>query len=422
MVIAIIGVLVALLLPAVQSARETSRRASCTNRMKQLALATHNHVAASGVFPNGSVAKAHPDAPGFAWTFYRWSALAELTPYLENDAVRDALDLEQPLYNSALAVTPDNRAGVRILVADFLCPSDEGRRLVEGFGPTNYVVCSGSGRGDPDEDNDDGSPHATDGVFGVNSKTRPAGITDGLSKTVLLSEGVLGRQLGSSPHDPRFEYQFVTGAPLREESCGASTSWNYQDPLGFSWANGEHRAAFFNNHRTPNSDRADCMGVLIGGGVQKLFTPYGWRTARSLHPGGVNVALADGSVRFVADEVDLAAWRAGSTIAGGRLPRFVSYVRTEKSNLLGADPMNRYAALAIATGLALASAAPAVADGPIERVRASEADVRAMPLEQRPNRIGHIYGNNVRRLQQRKLFVNRQHSERPIARYFYMNR
>ena len=97
-VIAIIGVLIALLLPAVQSAREAARRTQCLNNLKQLGVALHNYVSAEKHFPPGSVAKAYPAQPTHPETFYRWSSLAHLLPYMENQSVRDLLDLSLPLY------------------------------------------------------------------------------------------------------------------------------------------------------------------------------------------------------------------------------------------------------------------------------------------------------------------------------------
>ncbi|MGL4513788.1 MAG: DUF1559 domain-containing protein [Lacipirellulaceae bacterium] len=315
-VIGIIGALVALLLPAVQSARESARRATCVNRMRQLVLAAQNHVAARGVLPAGAVARGSMTAPGTPWTFYRWSALATLTPYLENTAIRDALDFDEPLYGANFSVTPVNAPAVRQVVADFLCPSDSEARLREAFGPTNYAVCAGSGEGDPAVANDDGSPLVTDGPFAVNSGTRPGHVTDGLSKTALASESTLGQPRDGSPHDPQFEYRFITTSPLRNTPCEQSQSWNQTDPRGFSWANGEFRCALYNHHDPPNAAEADCMGVRLGGGLEALFTPFGWRAARSLHPGGVNLALCDGSVRFAEDGVSAEVWRALATIAG----------------------------------------------------------------------------------------------------------
>ncbi len=135
-VVAIIGVLVALLIPAIQASRAGASRAACANNMRQVALAAQNYVAARGYFPNGSVAKEYPAAPFTAWTLYRWSALAELTPFLENTAVYNALDLSVPLYGANFKVLPANVEPVKIVVAEFLCPSDIHMAVSADFGPT----------------------------------------------------------------------------------------------------------------------------------------------------------------------------------------------------------------------------------------------------------------------------------------------
>ena len=93
---------------------------------------------------------------------------------------------------------------------------------------------------------------------------------------------------------------------------------NYTDLRGFSWANGEYRTTLYNHARQPNDARMDCLGVVMNTADKKLmYAGYGWRTARSRHPGGVNVATADGGARFVADEIDAAVWQAAATRAGG---------------------------------------------------------------------------------------------------------
>lgn len=316
-VVAIVGVLTGMLLPAVQQAREASRRTSCTNRLKQLGLAMQNHIAARGALPAGSIAKPDPRSATTPWTFYRWSAWAALAPYMEFESTVERLDLDKPMYGVNLAVTSDNVAGVAQIVPDLLCPSDAQLAVNPKFGPTNYAVLTGTGVGG-------GRPFDTDGPFGVNSAVRPAQISDGLSKTVLVSESTLGQPRTEAPHDPAYEYKFLTAAPLTDSACEAAQAWNQTEPRGFSWTNGEHRCALYNHRMTPNSTTPDCMGVYFGGALppsgnplERLWTPFGWRAARSVHPGGVNIALADGAVRFVGDEVDLAAWRAGATIAGG---------------------------------------------------------------------------------------------------------
>ena len=307
-VIAIVGALIALLLPAIQAAREASRRAACASNLRQVGVAMQNYASARGHFPSGSVAKESPDLPFAPWTFYRWSALALVTPYSEATTVHDLLDMETPLYSSSsLQVTPENREGVAKVIGIYLCPSDLGERVTEEFGPTNYAVCTGSGG--------DGSPHETDGLFFVNSQVDPGDVADGLSNTALAAESVLGRP-GPEPHQVHTEYKYLQGSPLTEAKCDGARAWNVYDPRGFSWANGGFRCALYNHHQTPNSAVADCMGVQFGGGLERLFSPYGWRAARSNHPGGVNLALADGAVRFAGDNIDPDVWRALATIAG----------------------------------------------------------------------------------------------------------
>ncbi len=216
-----------------------------------------------------------------------------------------------PLYDPLrLDVRPENVEAVKIVVAEFLCPSDIGRPVSEDFAPTNYAVCAGSG-------GKGGTPRNTDGMFFINSQTTPAKITDGLSKTALASESLLGQSQLGPQHDPQWEYKFTFSAPISEAICSAVTQWNVSDPRGFAWVNGEYRCTLYNHHETPNSPVPDCMGVQIGGGIKLLYTPYGWRAARSNHPGGVNVLLADGSLRFVGDDVDPTAWKDLATIAGG---------------------------------------------------------------------------------------------------------
>jgi len=104
--------------------------------------------------------------------------------------------------------------------------------------------------------------------------------------------------------------------PLSEVRCQRATSWNFTDLRGFSWANGEYRTTAYNHYRTPNSEVIDCMGAQMTGETTTLYAGYGWRAARSRHPGGVNVAMADGAVRFVQDGVEPAVWKGASTRSG----------------------------------------------------------------------------------------------------------
>lgn len=310
-VIAIIGVLLALLLPAVQSARESSRRVRCANNLVQIILAMHHYEAAHGCLPVGSDAKPLPAKKPY--TLFRWSSLAHLTPFMEQANVHDRLHLDLPLYdpNNVTEITVDNREAVRIVIADFLCPSDRQTRVHDQLGPTNYAACAGTGLGG-------GTPHDTDGPFFVNSRTRLQQVTDGTSKTAAFAESLLGDGF-AKVRDPRTLYTYIFAAPLTEARCNASIVYNFTDRRGFSWASGEYRCALYNHYLPPNAAMLDCMATDNSTDPVYQWSAWGWRAARSYHPGGVNLALLDGSVRFVTDNIDLGVWKAMSTCEGREL-------------------------------------------------------------------------------------------------------
>ena len=148
-VIAILGVLVGLLLPAVQNVRESARRMQCLNNLRQICLANIHHESALKHLPAAAVSKEYPANPQHPHSFYRWSALAQLLPYLENQNLKDVLDLSLPMYmpGGGYPISDRNKGGVSRQLSVFLCPSDLGVPVKDGLGPTNYVVSSGSGAG-----------------------------------------------------------------------------------------------------------------------------------------------------------------------------------------------------------------------------------------------------------------------------------
>jgi type II secretory pathway pseudopilin PulG len=237
--------LAALLLPALQASRESSRRMQCANKIRQLELALQSYESSQKHYPTGSDSKPYPAFPQHPYTFYRWSTLSHLTPYMEQSAVYNMLRLDLPLYNPSYDLTEENKPAVSQMLPEFLCPSDRQERLNKDLGPTNYAGCAGSGK-------DGGTPHNTDGTFFVNSKVRASSVTDGLSKTASFSESTLGDSYQGT-RDPTRVYAYVFAAPVTESACDQAFQYNVTDPRGFSWANGEIRSALYNHFAPPNS-------------------------------------------------------------------------------------------------------------------------------------------------------------------------
>ncbi len=328
-VIAIIAILIGLLLPAIQKVREAASRMACQSNLKQLGLALHNYEGTTGAFPAAFLGNSgKPAYSGYPDYFFSWSALAQLNPYLEQTLIYNQMDLTQPIYDPTnnYNITAANKFAVSQVIKLFLCPSDLAAPVatnpatdygVNVIGPTNYAVCVGSGatRGGPPF----GSPLDSDGMFQGVKPLRPADLLDGSSNTAAMSESILGQGPESysgatppPPADPQSVYGYIGfGTPISAAACAAPSTWNGSQRRGFMWASGEMRCGSYNHHYPPNSSNYDCInndGATI--------TAFGWRAARSRHPNGVNLLLADGSVRFISDNIQLAAWQALSTRAG----------------------------------------------------------------------------------------------------------
>ncbi len=316
-VIAIIGILIGMLLPAVQSVREAARRTQCQNNIRQLGIAMHSRESALKNYPAGVIRKIWDQEPTWSEGHWAWGVFANLLPYIEQNNLHGQLHLDKPLLGAppTFEILPEHRDLVKTRVEIYLCPSDSGITLDERYGPLNYVACLGSGVETTSQIA--GADVDTDGVFYANSKTRPADIRDGLSSTIVFSETTLG------PGNPGPDGFVVSTPPtkledvwaallpwesptLSDSACQAATLFGVT--RGSSWAATSHLSGFFNAYLPPNSRTPDCI-------VHYSFSP-GWVAARSRHPGGVNVALADGSVRLVSDNIDLDVWRSLSTRSG----------------------------------------------------------------------------------------------------------
>ena len=319
-VIAIIGVLVAILLPAVQQAREAARRSQCSNNLKQLGIALHNYESTFGLFAGLPSVSA-----------YGFSVQAQILPYVDQASLRNLIDFNTPLMTGSggsQVMNPVHANVVNKVIPLFLCPSDGMQPLftnsntgVSSFAGTNYVVCSGSGIAANYD-----TRARTDGMFWWGSGVRIADITDGSSNTVMLSEALLGNGVDLAtlgPIDPQRQMARYSGGGMGAAGAGftgppgndpnlaaAAAGAAAVDGRGrSSWIWGREHMTTFNTYITPNSMTPD---VHRNG--------FGWFTPRSLHVGGVQVTLADGSVRFVSENVSLDAWRAYGTRAGRELP------------------------------------------------------------------------------------------------------
>jgi prepilin-type N-terminal cleavage/methylation domain-containing protein/prepilin-type processing-associated H-X9-DG protein len=296
-VIAIIGVLVSLLLPAVQAAREAARRAQCTNNLKQVGLAMHNYHDTIGSLPPGTSGCCNGT----------WQAT--ILPYLEQGAIFNAYNYDRPRYSDAW-----NTTVTYSFIATLLCPSDSpSKPVTTALGTANsgritaHNYVANFGQTDIDQrDLLDGvrfagapftyiAPYSNANHINTANKGRVVNfgsIRDGLSNTLLVSEVVAGK-----------------GRDLR------GVTW---------WAD----ATTFTTFLAPNSRLADRMYStnaceFPGQGnppcrAVPLLDPL-MTGARSRHPGGVTTAMADGSVRFVKDSIALNVWQAISSTSGGEV-------------------------------------------------------------------------------------------------------
>ena len=303
-VIAIIAILIGLLLPAVQKVREAAARVKCQNNLKQIALAMHNYHDACHLLPPAYVTRS--DLP--SGNFYRWSSFALISPYLEQTAIYNNLRLDQSLYSAppetpGVMLRPIHAPWVALKIPIFLCPSDVRTEVQPGWGAANYQVNAGDGA-------NGGTAPGTGPIF-QDARIHLLAITDGTSNTAMISESLIGRGGTATAITTRQDveelFRFIPAVtPLSEAACAAATVIDTQRQA--RWADGASTVHQYNHYYLPNDRTPDCASR---GGF--------WKTARSRHPGGVNIAFCDGSVRFLREGIPLATWRALGTRAGGEV-------------------------------------------------------------------------------------------------------
>jgi prepilin-type N-terminal cleavage/methylation domain-containing protein/prepilin-type processing-associated H-X9-DG protein len=317
-VIAIIGVLVALLLPAVQAAREAARRTSCLNNLKNLSLGAMNHEASKKMLP--------PGRKFDRWDTYTWTQF--ILPYIEQQPVYQAYwTISDPVYsttvpgsNGPIGNDVRLRQARHSQVPLFYCPSDitpaanEMDTLEYGFWRGSYRGCTGAGDmyGNKLAFLDGTVPEfGWKGAMGIvptpgatvtlNPGVRLKEISDGTSRTVLFSEGIV-------PVTPG--WGGVMGETIYGNMGGALFS-NYKTP------NSSDKDEIYGACPPPDAGYlppCDC-GSRCGAQPGGQGGPAAHAAARGVHPGGVNTSMVDGSIKFVSDGVEPLVWRAAATIS-----------------------------------------------------------------------------------------------------------
>jgi len=357
-VIAIIAVLIALLLPAVQSAREAARRSQCVNNLKQMGLAVHNYISSVETLPPSGSSNWSGGSSLYHETVTNPFAMkVRILPYMEQQTVYNTINFSlDPEWGFDADWEPANYTAKATRIASFLCPSDmrkgnrNNRDARKGDGTldgsvssvTNYMNNIGGNRmyngGVPDGPAYfcGSTPNNSIGGASNEAATRTtitlASIIDGTSNTALFSEYIKGD--GSAVADSRDGLGMVyTGGSrtansgviaaqgkiranfLDAQTCEAATAknwswkgerWMCQDP---------GRGGYYSHVQTPN--RKSC--VYSDGNQISNRTYEAIMTAGSAHPGGVNVLMLDGSVKFIKNSVAYATWYALGTHNGGEI-------------------------------------------------------------------------------------------------------
>lgn len=310
-VIGICGLLLSLLLPAVQSSREAARRLQCSNNIKQIGMATHLYLTKYGVYPSPNGFTATPGTPGRPEWMY--SLFSRVLTDLDQARLFDSINFAVPLADPYAIPTTDDRNARNATAMSralnvLLCPADGPSDPGAWTGGTNYRANLGTERWWV----------STDGPFSqVLSGLSPAAIRDGSGNTAGFSEKlrghvhtdkiaprtdmIVGPAGGSSAIEARLACQ--RGRPLPIKSFSAT---------GLTWMVGTLGQANYNHTLEPNSTIPDCA-------CPKTNANCGLVGARSNHPGGVNVGFMDGSVRFLSQTIQLEAWRALGSRSGGEV-------------------------------------------------------------------------------------------------------
>jgi prepilin-type N-terminal cleavage/methylation domain-containing protein len=328
-VIAIIAILIALLLPAVQQAREAARRTQCRNNLKQLGIALHNYHDTHGMFPPNGVAGTTENIGGrYNQAWLSWSGLAMLLPYVEQANIYNEINFSYRWDNNNGGTR--NNTLARTNIPGFVCPSDPGAsvRYTANMGPTSYCFSTGPASNWNVRTNPVGFATLWSG-------TRIRDITDGTSNTIAMAEAQIGQNTGSygANTNPRVNWhRVVTGSRLQRAGNTNGRIWDARNPAHIAQINTYYNACLATydsgggwNGSSDEQGRFWASGrtywgpwhtTLVGPNagpscdVDTSVTDMDVKEPSSYHTGGVLVLLADGSARFVSENIDQATWMA----------------------------------------------------------------------------------------------------------------
>ncbi len=342
--IAIIGVLVGLLLPAVQGVREAARRGLCASNLRQFGLALLHYESARGAFPptdaRGSASLTGTATGG-------WSLHARLLPYAEERSLADRFDFRKAAFTGSFSNQAPNPQFADLFATPIpflLCPSDRAPAVATAngfaYGGTNFMVSVGSGTADGRGRILWNFAKPTDGIVYEKSRVRLAQITDGASRSVVGSEAV--RSVGSdadftaaTPPPAPYQYTFngsndfnsadaslkASATPSTGDIDALLAAWRTRTSAAYGWRGASSPAmrargvawaattqgnSLTNGFLTPNSEIPDYVVHWTG-----FFGP------RSFHRGGAHVLFADAHVAFLSDATDAALHRGLHSINGG---------------------------------------------------------------------------------------------------------